>query len=221
MIVAAGSHSRRRVRGNAVPWLAAGLAVGLTAGYLRVGRERVLNWGASDVEVDARLPGDELLEDADGVSTRAISIAADPDAVWPWLVQIGPYPRGGAYTYDWIENLLGLDMHSVDRVLSEFQEPEIGETIEFGSNAMRLELCDRPRAVAWRSLDQNWVWLFHLERTAFGTRLLSRNRFSLPTLAGRIGMLLLEPGSLIMERKMLLGIRDRAERITSARGGDG
>jgi hypothetical protein len=63
--------------------------------------------------------GDELLEDADGVSTRAITIDAPAASVWPWLAQMGPSPRGGAYTYDWIENLLGLDMHSVDRVLPE------------------------------------------------------------------------------------------------------
>ena len=69
------------------------------------------------------MPGDELLEHADGVSTRAITIDAPAGAVWPWLAQMGPAPRGGAYTYDGIENLLGLDMHSVDRVLPEFQRP--------------------------------------------------------------------------------------------------
>jgi hypothetical protein len=74
-----------------------------------------------------------LLENADGVSTRAIDIHAPASAVWPWLAQMGPSPRGGAYTYDWIENLLGLDMHSVDRVLPEFQHPEVGETIGFGA----------------------------------------------------------------------------------------
>ena len=67
------------------------------------------------------MPGDEFLEHADGVSTRAIDIDAPPAAVWPWLAQMGPSPRGGAYTYDWIENLLGLNMHSTARVLPEFQ----------------------------------------------------------------------------------------------------
>ena len=52
---------------------------------------------------------------------------------------MGPSPRGGAYTYDWIENLLGLDMHSVDRVLPEFQHPQVGDTIGYGSNRMRVE----------------------------------------------------------------------------------
>ena len=105
-------------------------------------RDRVLSWGATDAEAGARLPGDELLENADTVSTRAISIDAPAADVWPWLAQMGPSPRGGAYTYDWIENLLGLDMHSADRVLPEFQHPQLGDTIAFGPNAMRLERID-------------------------------------------------------------------------------
>ena len=80
-----------------------------------------------------------MLEDADGIATRAIEIDAPPTAIWPWLAQMGPAPRGGAYTYDWIENLLGLNMHSVNRVLPEYQHPQIGDTLGFGSNRMRLE----------------------------------------------------------------------------------
>jgi len=84
-------------------------------------RERLLNWGATEAEVHARLPGDELLDDADAVATRAVTVDAPPSAVWPWIAQMGPAPRGGAYTYDWIENRFGLNMHSADRVLPEFQ----------------------------------------------------------------------------------------------------
>src|SRR4051794_17051120 len=92
--------------------VAVAIAAALAGLYVRVLRKSVLNWGATDTEASARLPGDELLEHADGVSTRAIDIDAPPAAVWPWLAQMGPSPRGGAYTYDWIENLLGLNMHS-------------------------------------------------------------------------------------------------------------
>jgi hypothetical protein len=167
----------------------------------------------------SRLPGDELLENADGVATRAIAIDAPPAAVWPWLAQMGPYPRGGAYTYDWIENLLGLHMHSVDHVLSDFQHPEVGNTIGFGSNRMRVERVEPEQVLVSRSEDGNWVWAFVLEERDGGTRLISRNRFRLPTLLARIGMLPMEPGSLIMERKMLLGIKQRAERLASATTG--
>jgi hypothetical protein len=61
-------------------------------------RRPILTWGATREEAASRLPGDELLEDADGVSTRAIAIDAPAASVWPWLAQMGPSPRGGAYT---------------------------------------------------------------------------------------------------------------------------
>ena len=82
------------------------LAVGLGVACLELLRRPILTWGATDDEAAGRLPGDELLEDAHGVATRAITIKAPVGAVWPWLAQLGPAPRGGAYTYDWIENLL-------------------------------------------------------------------------------------------------------------------
>jgi len=178
-------------------------------------RRPILNWGATYAEANARLPGDELLEEADRVATRAIEIDAAPAAVWPWIAQIGPSPRGGAYTYDWIENLLGLDMHSVDRVLAEFQHPDFGDTIGLGSNRMRLELVEPRHLLAWRSEDGNWVWTFVLEDRNGSTRLISRNRFRLPSLAARPAMVPIEPASLVMERKMLHGIKQRAERIAS------
>jgi hypothetical protein len=195
------------------------LAVALTvlcALYYALLRRPILTWGATEAEATARLPGDELLEHADGVATRAISIEAPADAVWPWLAQIGPAPRGGAYTYDWIENLLGLNMHSADHVLPEFQHPQAGDTIGYGPNLMRLERVEPEHVLAWRSDDGNWVWTFVLSERDGGTRLISRNRFRLPTLAARIGMVPMEPGSLLMERRMLLGIKQRAERLAAS-----
>jgi hypothetical protein len=188
-------------------------AAALGALYARYLRRPVLAWGATDEEAGGRLPGDELLEEADGVATRAIAIDAPPAAVWPWVAQMGPSPRGGAYTYDWIENLMGLDMHSADRVLPEFQHPGVGDTIGYGKNRMRVERVEPERVLAWRSEDGNWVWTFVLEPRDGGTRLVSRNRFRLPTLGARIAMLPMEPASLLMERKMLLGIKRRAEAL--------
>jgi hypothetical protein len=191
------------------------IATALAGLYARVLRKSILNWGATDEETSTRLPGDELLEHADGVSTRAIDIDAPPAAVWPWLAQMGPAPRGGAYTYDWIENLLGLHMHSTDDVLAEFQNPQVGETFSLGSNRMRMDRVESERVLAWRSEDGNWVWTFVLEPRDGGTRLITRNRFRLPKLVARIGMLPMEPGSLVMERKMLRGIKQRAELLSS------
>ncbi len=183
--------------------------------YLALLRRPILTWGATAEEAESELPGDELLPDADGQSTRAIDIDAPASAVWPWLAQMGPSPRGGAYTYDWIENLLGLNMHSADHVLPEFQHPAVGDAIGFGSNRMRLERVEPERAFAWRSEDGNWVWSFVLAEHDGRTRLISRNRFRLPSLGARIGMLPMEPGSLVMERKMLLGIKRRAEQLVA------
>ena len=132
----------------------------------------------------------------------------------------GPSPRGGAYTYDWIESLLGLDMPSTDRVLPQFQHPQVGDTIGFGSNRMRLARVEPGRVLAWRSEDGNWVWTFVLRSEDGRTRLISRNRFRLPTLAARIGMTPMEPASLLMERKMLLGIKQRAEQLAVDAAGE-
>ena len=100
--------SGARVRKVAGFGVAAGL---LAASYPVLLRNRCLNWGATPDEVARTIPGDELNPDADEVTTRAITIAAQPDCTWPWLVQMGS-GRGGAYSYDWIENLFGLNMHS-------------------------------------------------------------------------------------------------------------
>jgi hypothetical protein len=193
-------------------------AIGAVVALYPLLRRPILTWRATSEEAAARLPGDELLENADGVSTRAITIDGPVAAVWPWLAQMGPSPRGGAYTYDWIENLLGLHMHSVDRVLPAYQDPHVGDTIAFGSNRMRLERVEPGQVLAWLSEDGNWVWTFVLRERDGATRLISRNRFRLPTLVARISMLPMEPGSLLMERRMLRGIKERAERLGSTRG---
>jgi len=127
--------------------LAAGLALAVGAGYSSWARRWYLTWGATAQEVTAGLPGDELLGDPDLQSTRAISIGAPSGAVWPWLVQMGS-GRGGAYTYDWIENLFGLGMHSADQILPQFQQLTVGDVLPLGPTGpgMRVEICEPGRA---------------------------------------------------------------------------
>jgi hypothetical protein len=192
-----------------------GVVLGAAMLYQLLLRRPIRTWGATEAEATARLPGDELLETADGVATRAITIDAAASAVWPWLAQMGPSPRGGAYTYDWIENLLGLNMHSADRVLPDYQHPQVGDTLGYGKNRMRFERVEPRRVLALRSEDANWVWSFVLTEHNGTTRLISRNRFRLPSLTAKIGMVPMEPGSLVMERKMLHGIKRRAERLAA------
>jgi hypothetical protein len=106
-------------------------------------------------------------------------------------------------------------MHSADGVLAEFQHPTVGDTIRFGANEMRLARVEPEHVLAWRSQDGGWVWTFVLRSDGATTRLVSRNRYRFATVAARLAMLPMEPGSLVMERKMLRGIRLRAERLRS------
>jgi hypothetical protein len=196
---------------------AAGTAAALET-TRRLVRTPVLTWGATEEEAGRSLPGDELLEDPAVVSTRAITIDAPPSAVWPWLVQMGS-GRGGAYTYDWIENLFGLGMHSAERINPEWQNLAVGDVIPGRESlqGMRVEVLDPERALVTRSEVGTWVWAFVLEDLGGRTRLLSRNRIAMPdpSLGDRIGMAVMEPGSLVMERKMLHGIKERAERLVA------
>jgi len=203
--------------------VAAAGAVAARETYRRKLRTPVLTWGATPEEAARQLPGDELLEDADIVSTRAITIDAPPDTVWPWLVQMGS-GRGGAYTYDWIENLFGLGMRSADTVHPEWQDLKVGDLIPGKASlpGMRVKVLEPERALASLSEDGTWVWSFVLEEHDGRTRLLSRNRIALrePSLGDRLGMAVMEPGSLVMERKMLLGIKERAERLAAERAAE-
>lgn len=191
---------------------AAGATAGAALGY-RFLRPPVLNWGATAEEIHGRFPGDDLLLEPDVVATRAITIDAPASAVWPWLVQMGP-GRGGAYSHDRIERLLGIDIRSADDIVPEFQHLKVGDVV--GQRPpMRVEILDRERVVAWRSEDHRWVWAFVLVEEDGKTRLVSRNRISTTdaSVRERLGMLVMEPGSLVMERKMLRGIKRRAERL--------
>src|SRR5215212_7213979 len=154
--------------------------------YRRYLRARVLSWGATAEEAARPLPGDDLLESADIVATRAISIDAPPSAVWPWLVQMGP-GRAGAYTYDWIENLFGLNMHSADRIHPEWQGLEVGEVLRSGEGkpGIRVEILEPERALVNRSEAGDWVWAFVLVPENGSTRLISRNRISMKGAAAR------------------------------------
>jgi hypothetical protein len=178
-----------------------------------------LNWGAQDEEINARLPGDDLIEGADLVANRAIRIDAPVSAIWPWLVQMGP-GRGGAYTYDWIEEPLrpGDAQRRRDPpgvAATRARRRPLGPAgAEPGLNAMRVRVLDPERTLVTASDDGTWVWGFYLLPEDGGTRLLSRNTIKTgSSLGAKIGMALMSPGSWVMERKMLLGIKDRAEKL--------
>jgi len=180
-------------------------------------RRRCLTWGATRGEALGGMPGDQFLPSAPVVSTRVITIDAPPKAIWPWLVQMGA-GRGGAYSYDWIENLFGLNTHSTNEILPEFQDLAVGDVQRLGRKGprMRVAILDPGHALVLRSEDGAWVWQFELFPLDDGTRLISRNRIITPHPSLRskaFSAYAVEPGSLIMERKMLFGIKQRAEAL--------
>jgi hypothetical protein len=212
--------------------------MGLMAGsaatvYSLAVRPWLLRWGATLEEVRATLPGDELVPGARIAATHAVSIAAAPDRVWPWLVQMGQ-GRGGFYSYDRIENAMGLDIHTVDGILPEYQDLQVGDLIPLAPDGMGL-------AVARLQPEQALVlhgdsripdgkggppvkpgeflaasWGFYLRQQGAGrTRLVERFRcdFTATPLNHLLYNGFLEAGAFLMERKMLLGIKERAERL--------
>ena len=197
-----------------------GLAAAVEVATYPAWRRWCVQWGATALEAARSLPGDDLLAEPQIVTTRAITIEAAPELIWPWLVQFGP-GRGGAYTYDWIENLLGLGMHSADEIIPRFQDLKVGDGQQLGKSGpvLRVAVLERERALVFRSDDGHWVWAFVLHPNGRRTRLISRNRIApgASPLARAATIYLMEPGSLIMERKMLLGIKRRAEHLAGDR----
>ena len=201
----------------ALGWL--GLAIGTagTAAVLGVYRLWVQpwqhRWGATDEEVHRPMPGDDLIPGA-ASTTRAIAIAAPPEQVWPWLVQLG-YGRAGWYSYDWIDND---GRPSADRILPELQQPGVGDRIlmlpDMGPPVRELE----PNRYLVAGDREGPTWCLALYPTPGGCRLVSRWRADWRmTLANAFWILISDPGPFIMERKMLKGIKARAERAAHAR----
>ncbi|WP_159829309.1 hypothetical protein [Arthrobacter sp. 9AX] len=189
---------------------AAGLAA--AAIYGAVWRPWQLTWGATSEEVARPLPGDDLVPFPTFNATRAISIAAPPEQVWPWLVQVG-LGRAGWYSYDLLDNL---GRPSASRVLPEWQHLAPGDVVPMspdGKHGIRVRSLDFPSSVIWGTPgDASWVW--QLDEVANGTtrlitRIRSRMRWAPMSI---LFSLLLEVADFWMIRKMLTGLRERAEK---------
>ena len=164
-------------------------------------------WGASDAELNGVMPGDEIIPDA-ASTTRAITVAAPPEEVWPWLVQIG-FDRAGWYSYDWIDND---GRPSADRILPELQALAVGDQLPMLPEWDPGSGPSSPPSTSCRAT-RLWNLVPALYRTTEGTRLVSRWRVGWRiTPASVFWILIADPGAFIMERKMLLGIKERAER---------
>jgi hypothetical protein len=208
----------RRIVGGVA--LAGALAGASTIVAYALLRPRLRRWGATDDEAAAPLPGDERVARADYVTTHAVTIHARPADIWPWLAQMG-YRRGGLYSYDWLDRLFGyLDQPSAEQVLPQFQHIEAGDTIPVGRGpAWPVVEVDAERALVLEPVAGMVTWSFALvPLDASTTRLVTRVRLRQErTLASRLTLLALDPAALVMTRKMLLGVRRRAESLARTR----
>jgi hypothetical protein len=201
---------------------AAGAAViGGAAAYLLVGRPWQLRWGATDEERGAALAGDDLIPNPDLVATRAIIVDALAEQVWPWVAQLGQ-GRGGFYSYDALENLVGCDIHSAGRVVPEWQDVKVGDQVKLAPEVgLGVTVVEPGRALVLRGgvpmgavpPPYDFTWAFVLHQQPDGTtRLLVRERYAYTQ---RWAPLLVEPVAavaFVMSQRMLRGIRDRAQR---------
>ena len=187
-----------------------GILVLAAALFMTVIRPWYNRWGATDEEVSMELPGDELIPDGGSV-TRAIGIDSPPGDVWPWLVQLG-FGRAGWYSYDWIDN----DGHpSADVIVPEYQNLDVGDRIlmmpDMGFEVLSI---DPEASIVSKLEDGTTSWCLALLPQEDGsTRLLTRwrNKWGKITAANAILIALTDPGTFIMEQKMLREIRKRAE----------
>ncbi|MHA6781935.1 hypothetical protein ACVGOW_13215 [Pseudonocardia saturnea] len=212
----AGRSQRRRMSRAGVVLAAA--AVGVIKIVLRA---RLARWGATAAEVRRALPGDDLVGHADLTSTRAITVHAPAAAVWPWIAQLGQ-GRGGFYSYDAVENLLGLDIHSAELIVPEWQSVEVGMTIRLAAQVpLTVSLVEPGQALVLRGsvpmgqapTPYDFTWAFVLcEGEGGTTRLLVRERYGYLRWWARLIVEPVSSVSFVMTRRMLRGIRERAER---------
>ena len=203
-----------------------GVTAAAVAALLRGARD----WGATAAERVMPLPGEDLVAEPAAAVTRAVGIAAPAAEVWRWLVQIGQ-DRGGMYSYDRLENLVGLDIHSTDEIREEWQHLGVGEEVVLVrpgwgplAEGYALEvarvlpgeaivLLQSPPRHPWRA-----VWTFAVVPVDDAhCRLLSRSRAERGPWVVRLATAALEPVTTVMIRRMLLGIRERAERSWRSR----
>lgn len=192
--------------------------------YVFAFRPWFLRWGTTPLELTKPLPGDNIVGQPMAACTRAITIDAPRERVWPWIVQMGQ-GRGGFYSYTWLENLVGCDIVNADRVHPEWQEIKPGDVVRLHPKAPPIPVAvvqpgyafvigakADPGAPGFPSVS----WAFVVEPAApTHTRLLVRWRTAFPPTAGQYltNKYILEPIHFIMERRMMLGIKERAEKL--------
>jgi hypothetical protein len=177
-------------------------------------RRRHLRWGATDAEVAAVMPGDAQLSQAAYRATRAISIDAPPETVWAWLVQVGA-DRAGWYSDDLLDHA---GLPSAQDIVPAWQETAVGDVVTMSRRTpapegsyFTVRAFDVPWWLLWTKADSTWSWRLWPDGdgTRLVTRIQARYDWRHPGSA-MVGLLLMELGDFAMMRRMLRGVRDRA-----------
>src|SRR6202795_262427 len=183
MGMGSGKTTQTKTRAAAIAVAASGSVAALAL----IGRSRLLRWGATDEEIAAAQPGDDLIRDANVTATRAITIRCSPDVVWPWVAQLGQ-GRGGFYSYDFLENLVGCHIHSADRIGPEWQDVEVGDEVRFApEGGLAVASLEQGRSLVLRGgvpigniappYDSTWSFVLR-DGPDKATRLLVRERYA-------------------------------------------
>lgn len=203
------------------------LLVGVTGGllYWFPIRRWMSRWGTTPSDLTRVMAGDALLVNPTYSGTLAVIVNAAPEHIWPWLVQIG-YRRGGLYSYDWLDRLFGyLDRPSATRILPEFQNLAVGDRIPLGRGpSWPVAVVEPNRALVLDMRNMggfDWVWQFALYTVGENrTQLVSRSCVSTRSALARLATYVIEPAGFLMTRRMLLGLKQRAEALRAAKTGD-
>ena len=211
--VAATDHHRQCM--TLLRWIVALVAVPLAASfaYLRFFRPWQLTWGATTEEVSRPLPADHIVAAPTFDATRAITITASPEQIWPWLLQVG-VKRAGWYSYDLLDNMA---RPSAREIIPSLQDVSVGDVMGMSPDGRKgvdvLEI-DLPRSMLWGTLpDTTWLWFVETQPDGT-TRLITRIRKHYRWLSPSIAFsLLIEFADIWMTRRMLLNLRERAEAL--------
>lgn len=189
--------------------------------YALVLRPKQLGWGATTADVGKEMPGDDILGNANLVSTRAITIHRPAHDVWPWIAQLGQ-ARGGFYSYDALENLVGCRIHSATGIVPEWQELRAGDKVHLAPNfGLDVAVVEVDHVLVLRGAvpmgdtppPYDFCWTFELEQATNGkTRLLVRERYRYTRWWAPLLVEPVELISFVMSQKMLRGIKERAEK---------
>jgi len=191
-----------------------GLPLFITAPLFRPWHMR---WGATKEEVHGSMPGDDIVPKASFNATRAVTIKAPPERVWPWIVQIG-YKRAGFYTYDLLDNA---GYESADDILEEYQNPKIGDWMPMASKvnettAFKVKAFETNQWLLWEKPGSTWAWKL-IPLAEGNTRMIIRLKATYDwksPLMGFMTLVLMEFGDFPMMRRVLKGIKTRAERMS-------